>query len=96
MKSIVSEYAWLIDAIRPHCDEVLTSVSDFDQRLIVGARWGVNQAAILVEAPDVSDGAPAWFSLNREIAKGGRSRADVILDLLAKRPDGIPARMAAP
>lgn len=94
-KNTAREYQWLLDALRPHCDEVMIAVSDFDQRLSIGVRWGSHQAAVLVESAEMSDGGLVWRSVNQEIAKGVRSRADVILDVLAKRPGGVPARMAA-
>lgn len=92
---LIQDYAWLIAALRPYCDEVMTSVSDFDQRLSIGARWGSHQVAVLVESAEMSDGRLVWRSVNQEIAKGVRSRADVILDVLAKRPGGVPATMGA-
>lgn len=95
MENTVREYAWLVDALRPHCDEVMTAVSGFDQRLSIGVRWGSHQVAVLVESAEMSDGGIVWRSVNQEIAAGVRSRADVILSVLSKRLSGVPAIMGA-
>lgn len=91
---LIKDYAWLIEGLRPYCDEVMTHLTDYDRRLAIGVRWGETQVALTVEsAARFSDERPVH--VNAAVAAGALSRADVILAFLAKRPGGVPATMGA-
>lgn len=88
-KKTAEAYQWLFDALRPHCDRIETQFSDYDGRYQVGVWWGETATGLVLE-----DSRPrGQIGVNALIAAGALSRADVVLQILSKKPGGVPAVM---
>jgi hypothetical protein len=84
---IPEAYAWLADALRPRCDEVICGVFDHGRRTAIGARWdnSPRQSAIIVE--DEYRG----FSLNATIEAGRLSKEQVLTKIMELEPVSMPS-----
>lgn len=88
VNKLIQDYAWLIEGLRPHCDEVMTHLTDYDRCLAIGVRWGETQSAATVESATRFSGEKP-VHVNAAVAAGALSRDDVIMAFLAKRPAAI-------
>jgi hypothetical protein len=78
---IPEAYAWLADAIRPHCDRIISNCSNYGFNIGIGCEWGRRariRVAILVESEH--------FSLNEAIERGRLTQRDAIKRLLTYTP----------
>lgn len=79
-------YQWLIDALKPHCDRVITFV-DIDGRVGIGAQWGGPLATMRhAVAAEGSLAEGSNVSINAAIEAGRTTRRRVINCLLVHQP----------
>lgn len=92
----LAAYQWLVEALTPHCDEVISEVMDYDgYQFAIGCRWGEGserkRRAFMVEHSFADYGFDYHFSANDHIERGLLSREAVIADLL--RPPGTESNL---
>lgn len=79
----MDEYKWLIEALKPECDQVIEQVRDMGSIRGLGCRWGTGAERVRTAIAYIEDDVPV---LNNAIAAGSTTREAVIADLLSHRP----------
>jgi hypothetical protein len=82
MENELKPYAWLIEAIKPHCDQVISHTADWGDSIGIGAQWGGPKAKIRRAVLVQSD----HCNINQEIELGLTTRRSVINSILSHTP----------
>jgi len=72
---IPTAYAWLKDALQPHCSTVFAATTDHGASLAIGVAGGARRHVRIVESSQIS--------LNTDVAEGRLTRESVVQEILS-------------
>lgn len=92
-KELVKSYQWVIDGVKPFCDEAVGDLTDYDHSYAVCAAVGYGDQrkrfGLRCQYFFRDDEEPAFYSLNADIEAGKLTREEAIDEFKQRIQAGV-------